>query len=201
VLRSFRSNLHGISGFVSHERHIESIGDRHSNPRGEHQQTQSFNWGAEARTTTDFRFGLPAQSLGYGRGWKKAASKVSAAADGVWGSSVLRQLRRQHKWQRRSRNLSGDGDRCVNRRQCRQPLDSSHSNGNLTNLDKALPATFGWPELFSLLRRRLLHWLLQQIRLHEHDRRIELKVLIFFLRKSVAFVLCFEVPKWSSVAL
>jgi len=144
VLRSFGSNLHGISGFVSHGRHIESIGDRDSDPRGEHQQTQSFNWGAEARTATDLRFGLPTQPIGPGRGWKKAAGKVSAAAGGVWGSSLLRQLRCKYERQRGPGDLSGDGDRCVQRR---QPLDSSHPNGNLTSLGKALPATFGWPEL------------------------------------------------------
>src|SRR5215470_3969394 len=52
-----------------------------------------------------------------------------------------------------------------------------------------------------LLRSRRLHRLLQQIRLHEHNRRIELKVLVLLLRKSVTFILRFEIPKWSSVPL
>src|SRR5215469_2707939 len=52
-----------------------------------------------------------------------------------------------------------------------------------------------------LLSSCRLHRLLQQIRLHEHDCRIELKVLILLLRESMALVLRFEIPKRSTVAL
>ena len=41
---------------------------------------------------------------------------------------------------------------------------------------------------------RLLHRLLQQIRLHEDDCGIELKILVLLLRESVALVFGFQIP-------